>query len=76
MFRLKSVIHSPFFLHSSLTKVKQACEGKPSCTLSASNGVFGDPCRGTYKYLDVKYVCRGAKVPGPAKRPRKYFTGI
>lgn len=33
------------------------CNGKNSCTVSASNSVFGDPCGGTYKYLEVSYVC-------------------
>lgn len=44
---------------SSLTKVKEACEGKDTCVLSAVNSVFGDPCRGTTKYLEVTYTCEG-----------------
>ena len=28
-----------------------------SCTVAATNGVFGDPCGGTYKYLTVDYEC-------------------
>uniref|UniRef100_A0A673W695 SUEL-type lectin domain-containing protein n=1 Tax=Salmo trutta TaxID=8032 RepID=A0A673W695_SALTR len=27
------------------------------CIVPASNLVFGDPCVGTYKYLDTKYSC-------------------
>uniref|UniRef100_A0A8C7WUJ0 SUEL-type lectin domain-containing protein n=1 Tax=Oryzias sinensis TaxID=183150 RepID=A0A8C7WUJ0_9TELE len=27
------------------------------CSIEASNSVFGDPCYGTYKYLEVAYVC-------------------
>ncbi|XP_021348638.1 zonadhesin-like isoform X2 [Mizuhopecten yessoensis] len=42
---------------SSMGKVSQACDGKDKCVLSASNSVFGDPCGGTFKYLDVKYAC-------------------
>ncbi|XP_039903957.1 L-rhamnose-binding lectin SML-like [Simochromis diagramma] len=38
-------------------KVAERCNGKNSCTISASNSVFGDPCVGTYKYLEVSYVC-------------------
>uniref|UniRef100_A0A668U6D7 SUEL-type lectin domain-containing protein n=1 Tax=Oreochromis aureus TaxID=47969 RepID=A0A668U6D7_OREAU len=34
-----------------------SCNGKSSCTISASNSVFGDPCVGTYKYLGVVYAC-------------------
>ncbi|XP_056020704.1 serine/arginine repetitive matrix protein 2-like [Ostrea edulis] len=37
---------------------KRHCNGKRFCTLHASNSVFGDPCRGTYKYLAVTYSCR------------------
>ena len=29
--------------------------------MSASNGVFGDPCVGTYKYLEVSYDCKYSK---------------
>uniref|UniRef100_A0A674EV43 SUEL-type lectin domain-containing protein n=1 Tax=Salmo trutta TaxID=8032 RepID=A0A674EV43_SALTR len=27
------------------------------CIVKVSNSVFGDPCVGTYKYLDVAYTC-------------------
>ncbi|XP_033826104.1 L-rhamnose-binding lectin SML-like [Periophthalmus magnuspinnatus] len=40
-------------------RVVQECNGHSSCSVRASNSVFGDPCRGTYKYLEVKYFCRG-----------------
>ncbi|XP_053174095.1 L-rhamnose-binding lectin CSL3-like [Scomber japonicus] len=39
------------------TKVAESCNGKRSCTVKASNSVFGDPCYGTYKYLDVTFAC-------------------
>ncbi|KAM8753789.1 rhamnose-binding lectin-like [Acanthopagrus schlegelii] len=39
------------------SKVADSCNGKNSCTITASNSVFGDPCGGTYKYLEVAYVC-------------------
>uniref|UniRef100_A0A3P9DNY3 SUEL-type lectin domain-containing protein n=1 Tax=Maylandia zebra TaxID=106582 RepID=A0A3P9DNY3_9CICH len=29
-----------------------------NCTVGASNTVFGDPCGGTYKYLEVVYDCQ------------------
>ena len=47
---------------SSLSKVRQLCEKKTTCNLHASNSVFGDPCRGTVKYLEVHYTC-GTKSP-------------
>lgn len=37
---------------------EKSCEGKQTCTLSASNKVYGDPCKGTFKYLTVVYGCR------------------
>lgn len=33
------------------------CNKKNSCTIRASNAVFGDPCGGIYKYLEVAYLC-------------------
>ncbi|XP_016389941.1 L-rhamnose-binding lectin CSL2-like [Sinocyclocheilus rhinocerous] len=33
------------------------CEGKNSCSLVASNGVFSDPCTNTFKYPYVSYSC-------------------
>uniref|UniRef100_A0A3P9DPE7 SUEL-type lectin domain-containing protein n=1 Tax=Maylandia zebra TaxID=106582 RepID=A0A3P9DPE7_9CICH len=39
------------------TKVADSCNGKSSCIIEASNSVFGDPCPGTYKYLEVAYDC-------------------
>jgi hypothetical protein len=38
--------------------VKDLCDGKATCQVSATNGVFGDPCVGTYKYLTVRYSCK------------------
>uniref|UniRef100_A0A3Q4H251 SUEL-type lectin domain-containing protein n=1 Tax=Neolamprologus brichardi TaxID=32507 RepID=A0A3Q4H251_NEOBR len=40
------------------SKVAESCNGKSSCTIRASNSVFGDPCVGTYKYLEVAYICQ------------------
>ena len=39
-------------------KVREACQNKQRCSLYASNSVFGDPCFGTYKYLEVHYFCK------------------
>uniref|UniRef100_A0A3Q0RJF1 SUEL-type lectin domain-containing protein n=1 Tax=Amphilophus citrinellus TaxID=61819 RepID=A0A3Q0RJF1_AMPCI len=40
------------------TKVADSCNGKSSCAIEASCSVFGDPCVGTYKYLEVAYDCQ------------------
>lgn len=37
--------------------VAERCDGHPSCEIMASNDVFGDPCVGTFKYLQVYYTC-------------------
>uniref|UniRef100_A0A3Q1EJR5 L-rhamnose-binding lectin CSL3-like n=1 Tax=Acanthochromis polyacanthus TaxID=80966 RepID=A0A3Q1EJR5_9TELE len=38
-------------------RVGRRCDGRRSCSISASNSEFGDPCWGTYKYLEVTYTC-------------------
>ena len=38
--------------------VKNICNGKKACKLEAKNGVFGDTCGGTYKYLEVAFECK------------------
>ncbi|XP_078603049.1 uncharacterized protein LOC144877051 isoform X2 [Branchiostoma floridae x Branchiostoma japonicum] len=43
---------------TSFSRVTEECGGKPSCTIQASNSVFGDSCSGVEKYLDVLYECR------------------
>ncbi|XP_047136872.1 uncharacterized protein LOC100202129 isoform X2 [Hydra vulgaris] len=42
----------------SLDIVQSSCSNKSSCIVKASNTVFGDPCIGTYKYLEVEYNCK------------------
>ena len=42
---------------TSIDELLGACEDKESCSIEASNSVFGDPCVGTFKYLQVKYYC-------------------
>ncbi|KTF75015.1 hypothetical protein cypCar_00046508, partial [Cyprinus carpio] len=44
-------------LHTMITR----CNGRNSCSVSAVNSVFKDPCVGTYKYLKVSYECRPVK---------------
>ncbi|XP_051805168.1 uncharacterized protein LOC110969316 isoform X4 [Acanthochromis polyacanthus] len=47
-------------------KVAERCNGKHDCSITASSSVFGDPCIGTYKYLDVTYTC---EVPSATTAP-------
>lgn len=42
----------------SEVKVKIMCEGKPQCSILVIPATFGgDPCRNTYKYLEVNFIC-------------------
>lgn len=42
----------------SVDVVRNYCEGLTNCQLEASNAMFGDPCPGTHKYLEVNIGCR------------------
>ncbi|KAL5010570.1 hypothetical protein ScPMuIL_012875 [Solemya velum] len=54
---------------SAVTENVRSCNNRNSCTLTASNGIFGDPCHGTFKYLNVTYDClerdEGCGTPEP-----------
>ena len=43
---------------NALNIMQNKCDGKQSCTIAASNSVFGDPCVGTFKYMGINYDCR------------------
>ncbi|XP_072537168.1 rhamnose-binding lectin-like [Salminus brasiliensis] len=45
--------HAPDTLTSVLTR----CNDRKRCILEASNTIFTDPCKGTYKYLAFSYFC-------------------
>merc|ERR1711915_795693 len=51
---------------SSINTVRGSCNGQQSCTVSATNSVFGDPCPNVYKYLDVYYFCLCNATPAAA----------
>lgn len=44
---------------NALAKIRGQCDGRRSCSVYASHTVFGDPCRGTSKYLELSYACQG-----------------
>ncbi|XP_078673409.1 uncharacterized protein LOC144912263 [Branchiostoma floridae x Branchiostoma belcheri] len=50
---------------NSFKEVTKFCHGKESCSVSASNSVFGDPCPDTLKYLDVVYACTDGEKRTP-----------
>jgi hypothetical protein len=43
---------------NSVAVVTAACVNQPSCTVAATNGVFGDPCVGTGKRLWAQFSCQ------------------
>ncbi|XP_068754840.1 uncharacterized protein [Montipora capricornis] len=49
-----------------LLKIATRCSNRPKCLVRANDATFGDPCPGTFKYLEVIYDC----VP----RPNPTFT--
>jgi len=40
-----------------ISSVRDLCEGGNACEVPSCNVPYGDPCRGTYKYLETHYVC-------------------
>ncbi|XP_052791241.1 D-galactoside-specific lectin-like [Mya arenaria] len=48
------------FSSGSFTIVKDSCNEQQECILNASNSVYGDPCVGTFKYLEIQYTCISA----------------
>ncbi|XP_017295446.1 L-rhamnose-binding lectin CSL2-like [Kryptolebias marmoratus] len=55
----------------SSNKVAESCNGEKGCSISATNSVFGDPCQGTYKYLEVDYTC---KLPESSSQKARTVT--
>ena len=50
---------------SSLSVARTKCQGKESCNLRVSSEIFGDPCYGVSKYLEVWFemsVCLSKKA--------------
>lgn len=40
------------------------CEGKQECSMQATDQVFGsDPCKMTFKYMEIMYQCYGGRYP-------------
>ncbi|XP_018016966.1 latrophilin Cirl isoform X3 [Hyalella azteca] len=46
------------------------CSGRESCQVVVSSDVFGDPCPGTVKYIEVQYSCGVATTTTTTARPR------
>ena len=37
--------------------VKKRCDNRPACSIPAIRQIFGDPCPGLTKYLNIIYAC-------------------
>ncbi|XP_022240024.1 adhesion G protein-coupled receptor L3-like isoform X3 [Limulus polyphemus] len=56
---------------NSFSVMQSRCAGLPSCTIEVSSKTFGDdPCPGTYKYLEVHYICGLDVSTTTTRRPR------
>ena len=42
----------------TLRAMQARCSNKNQCIVPVQSSIFGDPCPGTYKYIEVYYVCR------------------
>ena len=42
---------------------------KRSCRMPVNSEVFGDPCPGTHKYVEVHYACKNKAAASSTKKP-------
>ncbi|GAB1606383.1 adhesion G protein-coupled receptor L2-like isoform X3 [Argonauta hians] len=48
----------------SIQVARERCDGRVKCKIPAENSIFGgDPCSGTFKYLEVHYICEKDSAP-------------
>ena len=45
----------------TLRAMQTRCSNKNQCIVPVQSSIFGDPCPGTYKYIEVHYACRKGK---------------
>jgi hypothetical protein len=41
----------------TLRVIRARCQGAPTCQVPVDSTIFGDPCPGTLKYVEVHYSC-------------------
>ena len=44
-------------MNDTISVVKSKCELKQTCQFTVGEALFGNPCQGIYKYVDIKYEC-------------------
>ena len=43
------------------------CDDRVECVIHATNKNLGDPCRGIFKHLDIKFYCDAAQATTSSK---------
>jgi hypothetical protein len=69
---------------SAASMIETLCKGRSSCSITASNGTFGDPCHSTVKKLAVEVTCvvgdpiepQGGPYKGVANSPAAELAGL
>ncbi|XP_072024359.1 scavenger receptor cysteine-rich domain-containing protein DMBT1-like [Amphiura filiformis] len=56
----------------SLAVVQQRCDGRQTCDIPSSDNIFGDPCYGTYKYLEIQYTCQEMTTSTTEETPDRW----
>ena len=64
----------PFYLFEIFTYsahlLPRRCDMKRTCRMAVNSDVFGDPCPGTHKYVEVHYACKNkAAAASTTKKP-------
>ena len=47
----------------TLRVIRARCQGGSECQVPVDSTIFGDPCPGTFKYIEVHYSCDHGKWP-------------
>ena len=64
---LKVYVQFQFFQHFSFLFCR--CDNKQECKMWVNSDVFGDPCPGTHKYVEVHFACAPRVLATTTKRP-------
>ena len=59
------ISHSPVVKLTAIFPVR--CDRLNSCSVPVSSDLFGDPCPGTHKYVELHYSC--SPKTDPTRRP-------
>jgi len=54
----------------TLRVINARCGSQPRCTVPVDSDIFGDPCPGTHKYVEVHYTCVPQSFSTTTSKPR------